>query len=346
MNEASVIVREIGSAGWLTLNRSKALHALDQDMCEIMTEALLDWSGRDDIALVIVDHAEGTRGFCAGGDIRMMAESGAKDGKAAQAFFRSEYRLNTLIHNYPKPYVAFMDGVTMGGGVGISVHGSARIATERTMFAMPESGIGLFPDVGGGWFLPRLEGELGTWLALTGARLKGEDVLAAGIATHFVSSDDLPALKAALLADGVEALKGGRTSAQPGWLEHADSLRSCFAHERVEDILAALEGANSPWATEQLEILRAKCPMTLKVALRQLREGGAMTRFEDNMRMEFRLGSRLVRRADFIEGVRAVIIDKDNAPKWSPSDVSDIRDPDVDAIFAPLETGELTFIEV
>ncbi len=195
-----VIIRVENGIGHITLNRPKALHALTTEMCAAMAEALTAWEHDDAVRAVLVDHAEGTRGFCAGGDIRKVAESGRKDGVEAAEFFRVEYTLNNQIKHYPKPYIAIMDGITMGGGVGISVHGSHRIVTERTVFAMPETGIGLFPDVGGGWFLPRLEGELGTWLALTGAKLHGKDVVHARIGTHFVPSDHIEALKAALLA--------------------------------------------------------------------------------------------------------------------------------------------------
>jgi len=189
-----VLVRREGGIGKIILNRPKALHALNLQMCEAILAALNAWKSDDSVQLVLVTHAEGSRGFCAGGDIRMLAESGASDGSEARAFFAVEYRLNAAVKAFPKPYVAIMDGVTMGGGVGLAVHGSHRIATERTLFAMPETGIGLFPDVGGGWFLPRLRGELGTWLALTGARLKGADVAAARVATHFLPSDLIPSL--------------------------------------------------------------------------------------------------------------------------------------------------------
>ena len=343
--EPPVIAKIEGKAGRLTLNRPKALHALDQLMCEIMIHALVEWRDHDEVEFILVDHAEGTRGFCSGGDIRMLAESGRGDGSVACEFFATEYRLNTLIHNYPKPYIAVLDGVTMGGGVGISVHGDVRIATENTIFAMPESGIGLFPDVGGGWFLPRLEGELGMWLALTGARLKGEDVLAAGVATHFAPAASLPALKAELVAEGPSALKGLKTEATGSWSEHQGLIDGCFGQPTLEAVFSALEASGDDWAAKQLAALKTKSPTTMKVAMRQLREGGAMTRFEDNMRMEFRIGSRIVRSSDFIEGVRAVIVDKDNAPKWSPTDLSSVTDADLDSIFAPLGTDDLTFID-
>ncbi|MBB36367.1 MAG: enoyl-CoA hydratase [Hirschia sp.] len=344
-DNAPVIARIEGRAGRLTLNKPKALHALDRDMCEIMTNALVGWANDDAVDLVIVDHAEGTRGFCAGGDIKLLSDSGKKDGVEGRAFFAEEYRLNTLIHNYKKPYISFLDGVTMGGGVGISVHGSHRIATPNTTFAMPESGIGLFPDVGGGWFLPRLDGELGMWLALTGARLKGEDVLAAGVATHFAPADSLEALKSKLSTEGVGALEGLQTSAKGGFEQYRAIIDSCFSKDSVEEIIAALEADGSEWANKQLAALATKSPTTMKVALRQLRAGGQMKTFEDNMRMEYRIGSRIVVSHDFIEGVRAVVVEKDNAPKWSPAELSGVTEAALDAIFAPVDE-ELTFLDV
>jgi enoyl-CoA hydratase len=199
MTDPLIIARKDGGWARLTLNRPKALHALNQEMCDLITAALLDWRNDPDVTAVMIDHT-GERGFCAGGDIRQIAEGGHGDGAAAAAFFLAEYRLNHLLFVYPKPVVAIMDGVTMGGGVGISAPAQYRIATERTIFAMPETGIGLFPDVGGGWFLPRLPGQSGMWLGLTGARLKAADCLLLGIATDYVVSAQIDALKVALLA--------------------------------------------------------------------------------------------------------------------------------------------------
>ncbi|MBU3971312.1 MAG: enoyl-CoA hydratase/isomerase family protein, partial [Alphaproteobacteria bacterium] len=192
--ESEVLARVDSGVGRITLNRPKALHALNRAMCEAMTDALLAWRTDDAVKSVLIDHA-GERGFCAGGDIRMIAESGAGDASEAKAFFKVEYRLNHLMFDYPKPVTAIVDGIVMGGGVGISEPADVRIATERTTYAMPETGIGLFPDVGGGWFLPRLPGQTGVWLALTGARLKAADTVALGIHTHFVPSERIEALK-------------------------------------------------------------------------------------------------------------------------------------------------------
>ncbi len=345
---AEVIIHREGVAGRITLNRPQALHALNEEMCLAMDAALKLWADDPEVELVVVDHAAGSRGFCAGGDIRMLAESGAADGSAAQAFFRAEYRLNTRIKNYRKPYVAFMDGVTMGGGVGISVHGSHRVATERTLFAMPETGIGLFPDVGGGWFLPRLGPPLGMWLALTGERLKGGDVCAAGIATQYVESGVVDALKAQVCDGGLEMLGAMEWDEAGSFEKHLETIERCFWKPSVEDTMLALEGevshaVSGEWAKKQLETLKTKSPRTLKVAHRQLALGLQAQTFEDNMRMEFRIGCRQVHSHDFQEGVRAVIVDKDNAPKWDPATLAGVTDEMLDAVFAPLGDDELTF---
>ena len=342
-SEPEILIRVEGGVGCITLNRPKALHALNHAMCEAMTQALLDW--RDDAAIqsVLIDHA-GERGFCAGGDIRMIAESGAGDASAAKAFFMAEYRLNHLMFDYPKPITAIVDGIVMGGGVGISEPASVRIATERTTYAMPETGIGLFPDVGGGWFLSRLPGQTGVWLALTGARLKAADTVFLGIHTHYLPSDAIEAFRAILMADpayptdiaeGLEDDPG-----VPPIEAHIADIDRLFAHDTVEAILDALQADGSDWALAQLAILKTKSPQSLKATLRQLRTGAGLATFADNMAMEYRLGGRIVSSHDFQEGVRAVVIDKDNAPIWSPADLAGVTDADLDALFAPLPIGQ------
>lgn len=353
MSDVKIAISSNG-VGRITLARPEALHALNEDMCAAILESLQVWRTDPNVHLVMVDHLDGSRGFCAGGDIRMLAHSGASDGKQARAFFATEYRMNVAIHNFPKPYLSVIDGITMGGGVGLSVHGSHRVATERTVFAMPETGIGLFPDVGGGWFLPRLGGELGTWLALTGARLKGVDVAAAGVATHFLPSELVANLKGQILkadfthgaAGMLEEILRGATHALPaGSFEaHRSAINACFAHQTVEEIVSALRAVGTDWATKQVDTLLSKSPRTLKVTLRQLREGARFERFEDNMSNEYRIGARQVQSADFLEGVRAVIIDKDNAPNWQPARLEDVPDDLIERVFAPLGEGEeLTF---
>ncbi len=331
--------------GRLTLNRPQALHALTTGMCATMSEALE--ASRDDPAVraVLLDHAEGTRGFCAGGDIRKVAQSGRGDGRDAADFFRIEYTLNTRIKAFPKPFIAVLDGITMGGGVGISVHGSHRIATEKTIFAMPETGIGLFPDVGGGWFLPRLSGELGTWLALTGAQVRGGDVVAAGLATHFVPSDRIGDLKAAIIRDGVGAISG-QPVATPAFAEHAAVIDRCFAGDSVQGIVDALHSDGGDWAKAQADILMRRSPLSLTVSLRQLRAGRRMTSFAEVMRMEYRIACHITRSNDFSEGVRAVIEDKDNAPRWSPQSLDAVGEDLVERMFAPLGDAELQLPEM
>jgi enoyl-CoA hydratase len=344
MSEAILVHQERG-VGRLTLNRPEALHALTLDMCQIMTDALLGWRDDPAVELVLLDHT-GPRGFCAGGDIRMLAESGAGDGDEARAFFHLEYQLNHLLMTYPKPVVALMDGVVMGGGVGIALPARYRVATERTTFAMPETGIGLFPDVGGGWHLPRLAGQTGYWLALTGARIKAADCLALGLATHHVESAKLEALKADLLAASgpdriASCLMAQASDPGPSPLEpYRTVLDDCFSAPSVEAVMDRLERDASDWAKAQHAALQTKSPQTLKVALRQLQTGAALTDFASNMVMEYRIGARVVQRHDFLEGVRAVIIDKDNTPKWSPATLEAVDEALLDAIFAPLPADQ------
>ncbi|HLI65703.1 MAG TPA: enoyl-CoA hydratase/isomerase family protein [Caulobacteraceae bacterium] len=337
-DEPQVLVNATNGVGRLTLNRPAALHALTTRMCELMTEALLIWRDDAAIELVVIDHS-GDRGFCAGGDIRMLAESGAGDGAAARRFFFVEYRLNELLFRYPKPVMAIMDGVTMGGGVGLSLPARYRVATERTSFAMPETGIGLFPDVGGGWHLPRLHGQVGLWLALTGARLRAADCLALGIATDVVESGKVEALKAAPEPETLLT----ELESDPGpapVMAHRDQIDRLFGGASVEAIFEALAADGSDWATAQLATLKTKSPQTLKVAFRQLRDGAAMQTFAAEMAVEYRLGARIVQRRDFLEGVRAVIVEKDNAPQWSPATLAGVTDAMLDGLFAPLPPGE------
>jgi len=338
-----VLISVEGGAGRIRLNRPKAIHALNKAMCDAMIDALVAWRDDPAVRVVLIDHAEG-RGFCAGGDIRMIAESGAGDGVAARAFFRSEYRLNHLLFTYPKPIVAFMDGITMGGGVGISQPARYRIATERTMYAMPESGIGLFPDVGGGWYLSRLPGRTGQFLALTGARIDGADCVALGLSTHYVPSDALDGLKARLAAapQDAEAILAAATAEPPAAKIVADRERidGLFASDVLEEVIAALEADGSEWAAKELATLRTKSPQTCKVSLRLLAQGRDHADFADEMRVEFRVAAHLCQRHDFIEGVRALIIDKDNSPKWDPATPEGVSDGLVDQIFAPLPADE------
>ena len=341
MTEPEVIVRVDGAAGRITLNRPRALNALTTGMCEAINAALLAWQDDDAVRLVLIDHG-GERGFCAGGDIRMVAESGRSDGVEARRFFRSEYRMNELLFRYPKPVIAIMDGITMGGGVGISMPASIHVATERTLWAMPEGDIGLFPDVGGGWHLARMPGQTGPWLALTGARLKAADGCALGIATHYLPSERVDALKASLVSGAPvqDCLRALTADPGPSPLEeHREKLDRLFGFDSMEAIVAALE-AGGGWARAQAAILARKCPTTLKVALRLIRDGARRTSFAEEMAVEYRLAVRMTRRHDFIDGVRAVIVDKDNAPRWEPPTLEGVTRAMLDELFSPLPADE------
>ena len=340
-----ILIRVEGHAGFISLSRPSALHALTLPMVHAMTAALLAWRHDAAVMCVVIDHADG-RGFCAGGDIAFLRNSAINDGgDSGRKFFHDEYQLNHLMFTYPKPIVAFMDGITMGGGVGISQPARFRVATENTKFAMPETGIGLFPDVGGGWYLSRLEGRVGQFLALTGSRIAGAGCLSLGLATHYLSSSALADAKSRIATEDVERIDGilGTLSVTPPASKIVETLFQInrhFASDRLEDILLSLEGDASDWAMRELATLRSKSPQTCKVALRQLAESSELTDFADNMAMEYRIASRVIVRPDFAEGVRAVIVDKDNAPKWDPATAEGVTDALVDAIFAPLPAQE------
>ena len=341
---ADVHLHTHGRAGQISLARPKALHALTQAMCEAMSEALLAWRDDPAVEAVLIDHAEG-RGFCAGGDVALVRRSALEDGGAAgRAFFFAEYRLNHLLFTYPKSVVAFMDGVTMGGGVGISQPAKYRVATENTLFAMPEGAIGLFPDVGGGWYLPRLKGRTGAFMALTGARLDGAECLWAGLATHYLTSERLPEAKARIVeAPGEIAAILDELSAPPPGARiagNAEKIDRLFAADSLEAILAALEAEPSEWAAKELKAVASKCPATSKVALRELAEGARRTDFAAEMRAEYRIAARMMLRPDFAEGVRAVLIDKDNAPAWNPATPEGVTGEMLDEIFAPLAEND------
>jgi len=344
MSEApEVLIRVEGEVGRITLNRPQALHALTTNMCREMIAALTAWRGDPAVKLVLMDHS-GERGFCAGGDIRMLAESARGDGVLNREFFFTEYQLDSLLFHYPKHVVVVMDGTVMGGGVGIARPCRFRVGTERTVFAMPETGIGLFPDVGGSWYLSRMPDHIGTWIALTGARLKAADCELTGIITDYVESKDLAELKGWIVKDpgAIETLLT-EFEAEPGrppLAAHQDEIARLFAGDTVEAIAAALEHAGTDWAAEQLKVLKTKSPTSSKVALRQMQEGAKARHFDEVMAMEYRIARRLAVGRDFLEGVRAVILDKDNAPKWSPATLDAVSSDEIDAIFASLPSAE------
>lgn len=340
---SDVLTQIDGSAARIRLNRPQALHALTTAMCQAMLDALDAWEQDDCVDIVLLDHAEG-RGFCAGGDIRMIATSGASDGTEAADFFRTEYRLNHRLFTYPKPIVAFADGIVMGGGVGISQPARFRVATENTKFAMPETGIGLFPDVGGGWYLSRLPGRMGEYLALTGHRLDGAECHALGLATHYLPAEALDSAKAQIITapDKALAILDDLSIAPPiaRILAHYAEIDRLFAADTVEAIFAALEVEDSEWAAATLATLRTKSPQACKISLRIIREGRDMPDFAAEMVQEYSVATRVCRLPDFAEGVRAVIVDKDNSPRWSPSTPQAVDSAAIDAIFAPLPLAQ------
>lgn len=335
--EAEVLFETRGRAGIVTLNRPKALNALNSAMVRLIHARLVAWASDPSVELVVMRGA-GEKAFCAGGDIRQLHDWGRAGDPAMLEFYREEYRLNAFIKRYPKPYVAAMDGIVMGGGVGLSAHGSHRVAGERLMFAMPETGIGFFPDVGGTFFLPRMPGRTGTWLALTASRLGQADALWSGFATHAVASADLGAVVDALAEKG-DPDTTLAAFARPAGDAPAKALLPvvdrCFSAGTVEEILARLDAEDGEWAAKQAATIRQKSPTSLKIALRQMREGAGAS-FEDCMRIENRIVSRIPAGVDFYEGVRAVIIDKDHAPKWRPERLEDVTEAAIDAYFAPL----------
>jgi enoyl-CoA hydratase len=332
-----------GGAGRLRLNRPKALHSLNLAMVQQMTRALLDWRSDPTVRIVLIDHAEG-RGFCAGGDVVTIAKDVPDGGRAGHAFFFEEYRLNHLMYTYPKPGVAFMDGVTMGGGVGIACPCRFRVATERTLFAMPETTIGLFPDVGGGRYLSRLRGRNAQYLALTGARLNGADCVALGLASHYIPSERLEDVKALICAnpEKTESILAGAVETPPPApiVEQLPLIDRLFASDDFEEIVAALEADGSDWAKQQRETLGGRSPTACKVSLRMLVESPKQPHFVDEMRMEFAIMVRMYRGHDFAEGVRALLIDKDGAPSWNPPTPAEVTPAMVDAYFQPLASYE------
>jgi enoyl-CoA hydratase len=338
---SDILFERRGAAGVVTLNRQQALNAVTHEMVRALRTAIEDWALNDAITRVVITAAPG-RAFSAGGDIRALTDLG-KAGKheEAVAFWRDEYPLNAYIKSYRKPYVALIDGIVMGGGVGISVHGSHRVAGDKYGFAMPEVGIGFFPDVGATWFLPRMPGDLGTYCALPGDRFNAADALAGGIATHRVPSARFPALLEALYGTGsVDAMLAAfsEPAGEGPIVPRRPAIDRLFCGDRVEDILARLDqetAEHAEWARAAAATIRTKSPLSLKLALTQVRRGKHWD-FGQCMQAEFRIVSRVIRGHDFYEGVRAVIIDKDNKPRWQPATLAQVTESDVERHFADL----------
>jgi enoyl-CoA hydratase len=348
MAETEIICARRGASGTVFLNRPQALNAITLNMVRELTHALDAWQHDPAVKHVVVT-AAASKAFSAGGDIRLLYEQGCAGDHAAQLdFWREEYRLNRRIRLYPKPYVALVDGIVMGGGVGVSLHGSQRIAGDKFSFAMPEVGIGFFPDVGATYFLPRLPGKTGMYLALTGLRANAADAVHLGLASAYVPS--------ARLGDLAEALSGGepadaavarlrRDIAAGPIIANRALIDRCFSGASPSDILARLDTESLAFAADAAKAMRAKAPLSLEIAYRQMSVGAKLS-IDEAMQMEFRIVSRVCRGKDFYEGIRATILDKDFAPRWSHARLADVSSEEADAYFTPLPTSEeLAFAE-
>jgi enoyl-CoA hydratase len=338
-----VLFETRGSLGLITLNRPGALNALNRPMCLAIHRQLGAW--RDDAAVeAVAIRGTGDRAFCAGGDVVGLYNAGKSGSAEWEGFFHDEYRMNHAIATYPKPYVALLDGITMGGGVGLSIHAPYRVATERLLFAMPETGIGLIPDVGGTHALPRLPGELGAYLGLTGARLKAADCVYAGIATHHTPSEQIDALIGALAEGGnVEQVLGDFAcdTDEPPLEANRAAIDRHFTGDSVEGIIASLDGGDE-WAGAQAATLRKMSPTSCKLTLRALREGAALD-IAGALRNEYRIVCAIKSGHDFFEGVRAQLVDKDRNPKWQPPTLAEVSDAEVDRYFQVPGGGDLRF---
>lgn len=350
-SETDVLLQKVGNKGVITLNRPEALNSLNVSMIRKIYPQLKEWDSDPSVKMIIVK-GSGEKAFCAGGDVRALVEARKTGDSLTADFFREEYQLNNLIGTLQIPYVALIHGITMGGGIGISVHGAYRVCTEKTVCAMPEAAIGFFPDVGGSYFLPRMAGKLGLFLALTGCRLQGRDVFKAGIATHFVSTDslkdlerDLMRLENPVLHDIDRILQRFQEQCEVDYKKEfalkpvMGKMNTAFEADSVEKIMENLQKEGSDWSRKQLETMQKMSPISLKIAFQQLKRGSKLT-LQEALTMEYRLSQRFMADNDFFEGVRSVLIDKDNNPKWNPSTLEDVTEEKVNSYFEPLPSKQ------
>jgi len=338
-----ILTRVDGGVGFLTLNRPKAINSLTQTMVTAMDAALTAWATDDAVKAVVVSGA-GDRGLCAGGDVVAIYHSAQVGGAEARRFWFDEYRLNARIARFPKPYIALMDGIVMGGGLGIGMHGSARVVTDTSKIAMPEVGIGLIPDVGGTMLLARAPGLLGLHVALTGAPFSAADAIVLGFADHYVPRADLEAFTTAVVADGEQvALRTftrqppiSQLAAQRDWIDH------CYSGETVADIVAALRGHDAGPANDAANLIATRSPIALAVTVASIRRAADYTTLEETLAQEYRVSCAAVRSHDLVEGIRAQVVDKDRNPTWSPVSLAAVTDEDVQSYFVPAEP-DLTF---
>jgi enoyl-CoA hydratase len=338
-----ILTRVDGGVGIVTLNRPKAINSLTQTMVDALVETLTAWEHADNVRAVLLDGA-GERGLCAGGDVVAIYHSARGDGSEARKFWFDEYQLNARIGQFPKPYIALMDGIVMGGGVGVSAHGSVRVVTDTTKMAMPEVGIGFIPDVGGTQLLAQAPGALGLHVALTGVPISGADAIMLGFADHYVPHDDLAAFSQSIVDHDVDTALGkyaieppaSTLAAQRDWIDH------CYSGETVLDIVAELRGHDSGPPQDAANVIMSRSPIALAVALESIRRAGTLTTLKDVLVQEFRVSCAALRSHDLVEGIRALLIDKDKNPNWSPPSAAAVTRADIDAYFEPADP-DLTF---
>jgi enoyl-CoA hydratase len=338
-----VLTHVDGTVGLITLNRPKAINSLNQQMVDALRAVLSDWADDDAVRAVVLSGA-GERGLCAGGDVVSIYHSARNDGVEARRFWRDEYQLNAQIAEYPKPYLALMDGIVMGGGVGVGAHANTRVVTDTSKIAMPEVGIGFIPDVGGMFLLSRAPGGLGLHAALTGAPFSGADAIAMGFADHYVPHGDVEALRQAVVADGVENALAkyaidpppSELAAQHGWIDE------CYAGESVADIIASLRAHDAGPANDAANLIATRSPIALSVTLAAVKRAATLETLKDVLIQDYRVSSASLRSHDLVEGIRAQLIDKDRNPKWSPAGLAAVTAADVEAYFAPVD-DDLSF---
>ncbi|HEY1440081.1 MAG TPA: enoyl-CoA hydratase/isomerase family protein [Mycobacterium sp.] len=338
-----VLTRVDSGVGLITLNRPKAINSLNQPMVDALSAILTRWETDDAVRGVVLSGA-GDRGLCAGGDVVAVYNSARADGAEARRFWRDEYLLNGQVGRFAKPYVSLMDGIVMGGGVGVSAHANTRVVTETSKIAMPEVGIGFIPDVGGAFLLSRAPGALGLHAALTGAPFSGADAIAMGFADHYVPHSELEAFAAAIVSDGIESALAGHAIEPPpsNLAAQRDWIDECFAGDTVEDIVAALRGHDAGPVNDAANLIASRSPIAVSVALEAVRRAAKLETLEDVLIQDYRMSSASVRSHDLVEGIRAQIIDKDRNPKWSPATLAAVSAADIDAYFAPVD-DDLSF---
>jgi enoyl-CoA hydratase len=339
-----ILTRVDGTVGFVTLNRPKAINSLTHSMVNRLSAVLTAWAGDPNVTEVVLEGA-GERGLCAGGDIVALYHSARGDGSEARGFWFDEYRLNSFIFAYPKPYVAIMDGLVMGGGVGIGAHGNTRVVTDTTKMGMPEVGIGFIPDVGGTYLLSRAPGLTGLHAGLTGAPFSAADAIALGFADHYIPHDQLCGFTAAIVADGLDAaLKTYTRDPAPSPLAEAHWIDECYSRDTVAEILDALRRHHAKSANEAADLIATRSPIALAVTLRAVRRASLLDTLEDVLVQEYRTSCAALKSSDFVEGIRAQVIDKDRNPRWSPSSLDAVTDEAIDSYFEAVDR-ELTFGE-